>query len=71
MQGLMKFCLAPYADSIAAAAGGHPERAKDPTALYIIVYIIIIETSVRICHGSQGYFPIPQLIVVQRVLTQK
>lgn len=66
IQGLMKFCLAPYPDSItaAAAAAGHPERAKDPTVLYIIVYIIIIETFVSICHASQGYFPSPQLVVV-------
>lgn len=65
IQGLMKICIASYPDSIAAAAAGYPERAKDPTVLYIILYIIIIQTLVSICHASQRYFPSPQLIVVQ------
>lgn len=72
MQGLMKFCLASYPDSIAAAAAaGHPERAKDPTVLYVILYIIIIQTLVTIPHASQRCFPGSQLIVVQRLLSQK
>lgn len=72
IQGLMKFCLAPYPDTIAAAAAdGHPERAKDPTVLYVILYIIVTQTLVSIPHASQRCFPGSQLIVVQRLLRQK